>query len=360
MTIFTCTIADVSYPIRYLYVEKNMDLRPSYFALQMDYRNLHFGNRVPVRLFRDGKLYIEGSLGRVEHEDPAYDGSIVTSIVGYDLKQRLTSRRFKKSGSSKVEYTAATEVSAFSDVIDSSADMKEGQVDTTTCTFTHTFRGDSCAHALEILMFLNSRECYVRNDFSVDFKASIGKNSGVTIRKGVNARYVKWVEDGLKVYNDVEITYNDGASTTQASDANSILQYGELDLPYTDLYSVTDTTACERYRDNALRDYKLPLFHAEVGFLDTTGRIQGGFSDPTVGNAYDVGDWVKLEDPDIGVSTNQRVVQITKQWTPNGEDTALLLSEKAKVWDARRYRNFSLGDTINAMRQAMHSMGASY
>lgn len=357
MTTYTVRVAGVEYPCYYLSLEKYLDTRPSLIVTQIPYHDIAFGNYVPLNVYRDGQLYLAGSVFRPDHAlESVYDnakdmmvpGPPTTTLLGLCHKARLLRRFEKPAGTPTVTYAAATETAIFTDIIDSSAGLTEGRVTATVYTLSHTFKGESCAHALEMLSFLTTREFYVRNDLTVDFRTSgsIGKSTGIILKWGENATYARRTGgDGFRVFNNILVYYNAGASTSASSDASSVSQYGQRDIT-TDLYSVTEAASVNRYRDNVLTSFKQPVKHGCVGFKDTT-----------TGFTYDCGDYVTVDIPDIGYKTEQRIFGIRKQWTIEGEITALDLAKDVKAYDTRRYRPNDLSDAISSIRGQIHGLG---
>ena len=106
---------------------------------------------------------------------------------------------------------------------------------------------------------------------------------GTSLVRGDNIVYVRKTSgDGFRVRNSVEVWYNYGDSVTSSTKTESIAAYGQRDLT-TDLYTVTDSSAVVRYRDNLLEDFTQPVEHATIAYKDAS-----------TGNKYDVGDYARL------------------------------------------------------------------
>jgi len=169
---------------------------------------------------------------------------------------------------------------------------------------------------------------------------------GTSLVWGDNIVYVRKTSgDGFRVRNSVEVWYNYGDSVTSSTKTESIAAYGQRDLT-TDLYTVTDSSAVVRYRDNLLEDFSQPVEHATIAYKDAS-----------TGNKYDVGDYVPVSVPDLEMSGLYRIYGLTKVFDEVGERTVLDVARDVKVWDTRKYQSTAASDMISELKQQVRELG---
>lgn len=342
-------------PIRPLYLRttRYMDLRPDFFQILLPYKDI-FEPFDRMRIYRNDELYINGIILSPRHYYSSHNNPPIikvgahTLIMGLDYtKDALNSRRFEVTNDSEVTYAADPETTVFSNIIDACG-LKEGQVDSTTVDVTHVYKGESCRNALELLMYIVDREVKINQaDNTIDFQAGVGKHQSVSFGLGEQIDYAEVIKgEGARVINDIEVGYNQGGNKVNASDSDSIAQFKQRDYT-TDLYSVSDQTATEAYRDLLLADYKMPLRYSMIVLRDNTH-----------GMAYEPADWITINCSKINLSGILRVIQIDRSWDEKGEVTSLYLAEKASVSDTRRFRKDDVTDLLFEVYGNIHEVSA--